>query len=185
MEKVAPMENNDIVIDAFWLKMRYDSMCVWKDQTSELWKHYMEQETSDSTIPDTLREHLARSIGYSIQAKGVEHLSNLKKRREFVDAVAGSKEKTHALLKMLDNVTRDHLLVQLNDMALVMQVYEHYSPDASKQALSYGRNYMLRHILCPRFESRGRVQESIRHLEWYDKAIKPLGVSLEPLKKYI
>jgi hypothetical protein len=97
-------------------------------------------------LPYTLREHLARSI----QVKGVDYLSNLQKRRAFVDSVAGSKENTTTLLKMVNNVTRDNLLVQLNDMALVMRVYEHYSPGASKQELSSGRNYMLRHILYPK-----------------------------------
>ena len=158
----------DFVLDVKWLKMHYDIWHVWSDRTSKLWDRYMESETK-SEYRYTLREHLARSIDekkyqrihrYDLDYDSAK-LSNLSKKRAYVDAAVGCPDKTRRLLHLVDASLRERLLVQFKDMTLAIR--------------SGCSNKILRHILCPRFESRTKVQ----------KEIEEKGSSLDSLKKYI
>lgn len=141
-----------MMLNATWLRMTYDFFYVWTDKESDLWKEYMEKDTENLVGYTTLREHLARRIdGERYKELG---LTNLKKKRAFVDSCVGDAQKTNKLLNMMWTRDRDRVLTQLQDIML---------------ATSAGcTNAAIRHILYPRYRSVSRFEDEIRRCEARD-----------------
>ena len=158
-------------LDATWLRMPYDFLHVWEDKGSDLWNLYVAEHHETVSFSDSLREHLSRTIGNQTSLNRSDcrsgylypeieslDLSNLKKRRLFVDSCVERPEKLKLLLQMMDSRERAFFTTQLRD-----------AMTAKKCKCS---NRVIRHIFNPRFKTLEKFKSEIAKIDGADWAEK-------------